>query len=104
MSNEKVYWINFETMHNFMVDVFTGVGVPKEDAKICADILIAADMSNLDLSGVDFLGADFRDLNLKGADLRESIYITQSQINSALGDVTTKLPKSINMPKHWLCK
>lgn len=52
MSNEKVYWINFETMHNFMVDVFTGVGVPEEDAKICADILIAADMRGIDSHGI----------------------------------------------------
>jgi LDH2 family malate/lactate/ureidoglycolate dehydrogenase len=50
--SDKVVWIDFETMENFMVDVFKGVGVPEEDAKICADILITADKRGIDSHGI----------------------------------------------------
>ena len=43
---DKQYWVDFETMVNFMIDVFKG-GVPEEDAKICADVLIASDKEAL---------------------------------------------------------
>ncbi|MEW8956844.1 Ldh family oxidoreductase [Clostridium sp.] len=49
---EKVHWIDFETMHSFMIDVFKGVGVKEEDARICADVLIAADMRGIDSHGI----------------------------------------------------
>jgi uncharacterized protein YjbI with pentapeptide repeats len=63
--------------------------------------LIAADLRGTDLSGTDFIGADFRDANLKGADLTKSIFLTQAQINAAMGDSTTKLPLSLTRPIHW---
>lgn len=56
--------------------------------------------------GFDFIGADLRkkDLkgeNLSGANLSKSIYLTQAQINTAKGDVNTKLPKTILRPVGW---
>lgn len=50
--SEKNYWVDFATMEQFMVDVFTGVGVPEEDAKICADILIVSDKRGIDSHGI----------------------------------------------------
>ncbi|SKA94964.1 Malate/lactate/ureidoglycolate dehydrogenase, LDH2 family [Caloramator quimbayensis] len=50
--SEKIYWIDFETMEKFMVDVFVGVGVPLEDAKICADVLITSDKRGIDSHGI----------------------------------------------------
>jgi uncharacterized protein YjbI with pentapeptide repeats len=44
---------------------------------------------------------DFRDADLSGADLTESIFLTQSQLNAATGDATTKLPPMLNRPAHW---
>ena len=38
-----VVWVGFETMERFMVDVFRGLGVPEDDARVCAEVLIAAD-------------------------------------------------------------
>lgn len=64
--------------------------------------LIAADMRNADLRVVDFIGADLRDADLKGANLSTSIFLTQMQINSANGDVTTILPYYIQRPSHWI--
>lgn len=51
MANSSV-WIDFVTMENFMVDVFKGVGVPEEDAKVCADVLITADKRGIDSHGI----------------------------------------------------
>lgn len=68
---------------------------------LSSSLLIAANLSGLDLSGVDFLGADLRDTNLTGANLSKSIYLTQLQVNSAKGDISTKLPISLTIPEHW---
>ncbi len=54
MSNKTV-WIDFDIMEKFMVDVFKGVGVPEEDAKICAEILITSDKRGIDSHGTNRL-------------------------------------------------
>ncbi len=51
MSN-RVYWISFDTMERFMVDVFKGAGVPEEDARICAEVLITSDKRGIDSHGI----------------------------------------------------
>jgi len=63
--------------------------------------LIAADLRGTDLSGADLIGADLRDADLRGANLTNSMFITQSQINTAKGDSNTKLPISLNRPRYW---
>jgi L-2-hydroxycarboxylate dehydrogenase (NAD+) len=45
-------WMPFDLLEAFVVDVFKGVGVPDEDAKICAEVLIAADKRGIDSHGV----------------------------------------------------
>jgi L-2-hydroxycarboxylate dehydrogenase (NAD+) len=39
-------------IHDFMVDVFVGLGTPPEDARICADVLIASDLRGIESHGV----------------------------------------------------
>lgn len=51
-TNETVIWETFDKMERFMIDVFMKVGVPKEDAKICAEVLIEADKRGVDSHGV----------------------------------------------------
>lgn len=65
-------------------------------------LLIASDLRKSDLRMSDFIGADLRDADLSGANLIGSIFLTQAQVNSANGDIHTKLPPSLNIPKHWL--
>lgn len=65
-------------------------------------LLIAADLREADMRVSDFIGADLRDANLCGANLSGSIFLTQAQVNSAIGDKETKLPGSLKKPKHWL--
>lgn len=63
--------------------------------------LIAANLAGVDLSGTDLIGADLRDANLSGANLTHSLFVTQAQINTAKGDLTTKLPCFLTYPSHW---
>ena len=35
-----------------MVDVFMGAGVPEDDARICADVLITSDKRGIDSHGI----------------------------------------------------
>ncbi len=54
-------WIDYETMERFMVDVFVGVGVPPEDAAICADVLITSDKRGIDSHGIGRLKTIYYD-------------------------------------------
>lgn len=51
--NDAVAWVDFDTMERFMADVFRGLGVPDEDARICAEVLITADKRGIDSHGVN---------------------------------------------------
>ena len=46
-------YIPWEMVGNFMVDVFKKVGVPEEDAKICADVLMESDRRGIESHGVN---------------------------------------------------
>ena len=61
----QLYWISFDTMEHFMVDVFKGVGVPEKDAKICAEVLITADKRGIDSHGIGRLKPIYYD-RIKG--------------------------------------
>ena len=52
---ENIVWVNFDKMENFIVEVFKGIGVPEEDAKVCADVLITSDKRGIDSHGVNRL-------------------------------------------------
>lgn len=60
MGNDVV-WVDFNTMENFMTDVFKGQGVPDDEAKICADVLIAADKKGFDSHGIGRLKTIYYD-------------------------------------------
>ncbi|GLC32639.1 pentapeptide repeat-containing protein [Clostridium omnivorum] len=64
-------------------------------------LLIAANLSGNDLSGADLIGADLRDADIRDANLSDSLFITQSQINSARGNSNTRLPVSLTPPEYW---
>lgn len=63
--------------------------------------LIAADLQHANLRAADLIGADLRDADIRGADLRDSIFLTQVQINAAKGDSHTQLPGRLSRPAHW---
>ncbi|HPB82780.1 MAG TPA: Ldh family oxidoreductase, partial [Spirochaetota bacterium] len=43
--------VSFDIMEAFMTDVFKYLGVPEEDAKISAEVLITADKLGIDSHG-----------------------------------------------------
>jgi len=51
-NSKDIIWVDFDSLENFMVDVFRGIGVPEEDARICADVLITADKRGIDSHGI----------------------------------------------------
>ena len=58
---KDVVWVAFGTLESFMVDVFMGVGVPKDDAHICAEVLTTADRMGIDSHGVNRLKPTYYD-------------------------------------------
>ncbi|UYP47897.1 Malate dehydrogenase [Candidatus Lokiarchaeum ossiferum] len=52
MGNEKYTYVPFEALWQLEKDSFIGMGVPDEDAKICADVLFEADKRGIDSHGV----------------------------------------------------
>ncbi len=63
--------------------------------------VIAADLSGCEPGGADLTGADCRDIDIRGADLARTIFLTQSQIDAAIGDSHTRLPPALTRPAHW---
>ncbi|MDR1838184.1 MAG: Ldh family oxidoreductase, partial [Treponema sp.] len=45
-------YASFDKLESFMKDVFIKVGVPADDAAICAEILIESDKRGIDSHGV----------------------------------------------------
>ncbi len=50
--SDSTVWIDFDTMERFMTEVFIKAGVPGEDARICADVLITSDKRGIDSHGI----------------------------------------------------
>ena len=44
-------YVPWELMNDFMIDVFVGYGVPREDAAICADVLLESDRRGIESHG-----------------------------------------------------
>ena len=51
--NNMVDIVDWETITSFVIDAFVGYGVPLEDAKICADVLLEADKRGIESHGVN---------------------------------------------------
>ena len=58
---EDTLTIDFETLERFMVEVFKGVGVPEQDARTCADVLVSADRMGIDSHGINRLKPTYYD-------------------------------------------
>jgi len=76
-------------------------GADLHKASLRGAYLIGADLRGADLSLADLIGADLRGANLAGADLGTSLFLTQPQVNAAIGDPATRLPAALARPDHW---
>lgn len=48
---EKEIYVSWELMNDFLTDAFVGYGVPREDAAICADVLLESDRRGITSHG-----------------------------------------------------
>lgn len=76
-------------------------GADLSGANLRGAYLIGADLRDARLRMADLIGADLRDADLRGADLTGSIFLIQSQLDAAKGDIRTKVPSSLIHPTHW---
>lgn len=60
MKNNDVR-VPFDKLAAFMMDVLQGAGVPGEDARVCADVLIESDKRGIDSHGINRLKAIYYD-------------------------------------------
>lgn len=44
-------YVSWELMENFLTDAFKGYGIPEEDAKLCADVLLESDRRGIESQG-----------------------------------------------------
>jgi L-2-hydroxycarboxylate dehydrogenase (NAD+) len=66
---EEIAWVDFSKMEQFITDVFMRLGVPENDAKICADVLITADKRGIYSHGVNRLKNIYYDRIRQGIQL-----------------------------------
>jgi uncharacterized protein YjbI with pentapeptide repeats len=68
--------------------------------------LLEADLRGADLRGVDLAGTKLTKANcfgtdFTGADLKYTRGLSQAQVNSAKGNLSTRLPPGVHVPPHW---
>ncbi|MDI9459625.1 MAG: Ldh family oxidoreductase, partial [Bacillota bacterium] len=54
-SNNEYPRVSVETLEQFMIDVLTKVGVPEDDAKVVAEVLITSDKFGIESHGISRL-------------------------------------------------
>ena len=59
-------YVSWELMNAFMVDAFVGYGVPREDAEICADVLLESDRRGIESHGCNRFKPIYIDRIVKG--------------------------------------
>ena len=59
-------FVEWDLMNNFMVDVFEKYGVPREDAMICADVLLESDRRGIESHGCNRFKPIYLDRIKKG--------------------------------------
>lgn len=77
-------------------------GANLNGANLRGAYLIGANLRGADLRLADLTAADLRGADLAGADLTGCIFLTQSQLDAAKGDSTTRLAPTFTRPAHWL--
>lgn len=76
-------------------------GADLQGADLRGAVLVGADLRDANLRRAELIGADLRGTKLAGADLRDSLYLVQSQLETATGDATTRLSDPLRHPGHW---
>ena len=59
-------YVAWDVMNRFLIDAFKGYGVPEEDAKICADVLLESDRRGIESHGCNRFKPIYIDRIVKG--------------------------------------
>ncbi len=59
-------YVSWELMNDFLIDAFVGYGVPREDAAICADVLLESDRRGIESHGCNRFKPIYIDRIIKG--------------------------------------
>lgn len=65
-------YVRWELMNSFLIDAFKGYGVPEDDAKICADVLLESDRRGIESHGCNRFKPIYIDRLLNGTLLPET--------------------------------
>ncbi len=65
MKDDRPY-VSWELMNSFLTDAFVGYGVPREDAGICADVLLESDRRGIESHGCNRFKPIYIDRIVKG--------------------------------------
>jgi L-2-hydroxycarboxylate dehydrogenase (NAD+) len=95
---EKIIHVGFDTMEGFMVDALVASGVPADDAKICAEVLITADKFGIDSHGFNRLKPIYIDR------IRDGILNPVTKIEVVRESPTTAVVDGHNGMGHVIAK
>jgi LDH2 family malate/lactate/ureidoglycolate dehydrogenase len=98
MEEGKIISVDFAIMEHFMVDALVASGVPVEDAKICAEVLITADKFGIDSHGFNRLKPIYIDR------IREGILNPVTHIEVIRESPTTAVVDGHNGMGHVIAK
>ena len=59
-------YVSWELMNSFLIDAFVGYGVPRDDAAICADVLLESDRRGIESHGCNRFKPIYIDRIVKG--------------------------------------
>ena len=65
-------YVPWDLMNSFLIDAFKGYGVPEDDAKICADVLLESDRRGIESHGCNRFKPIYIDRIVNGTLLPET--------------------------------
>ena len=65
-------YVSWDLMNRFLIDAFKGYGVPEDDAKICADVLLESDRRGIESHGCNRFKPIYIDRIVNGTLLPET--------------------------------
>ncbi|MEG0773292.1 Ldh family oxidoreductase [Clostridium sp.] len=103
----SIFWLDFKYLESFMIDVFKGLNMSEEDAKICAEVLIEADKRGIDSHGIGRLKHIYYDrikdgilsVNTKIDIVKETFTTAVLDGNNGMGHVIGKAAMEIAIKK-----
>ena len=78
--------VDWTTITNFVVDAFVGYGVPRNDAIICADVLLESDKRGIESHGVNRFKPIYLDRISRDTESRHQNYGSQETETTAVLD------------------